>query len=199
MIHVSPAPEPPTFDRDVRQPGRRAIAEGRDPLPACWTACLPDLRKAYQSVCAYLCVIVPPGVGASSVDHFAPKSKRRDLTYEWSNYRFVSSLMNARKHAFEDVLDPFEIDDDWFELELSTLQVRPSASCTSEVRSRVMATIQRLRLNDQECIDARSHCYDAYLAKDVSFDHLLTSSPFVAREMIRQGLGPAGARLYRPA
>jgi hypothetical protein len=34
MIHVNPAPEPPDFDRKVRQPGLSAIAEmvGEPPL-----------------------------------------------------------------------------------------------------------------------------------------------------------------------
>ena len=36
MIRVEPQPEPPDFDHRVRQPGLRALAENRDPLPAHW-------------------------------------------------------------------------------------------------------------------------------------------------------------------
>lgn len=121
MIHVALQPEPERFDALVRQPGSRALAANVEHLPPYWRECLDDLRRSYRSICAYLCVIVPPGTGAGSVDHFAPKSKHRELAYEWSNYRFVGALMNVRKRDFEDVLDPMEIPDGWFILELSEL------------------------------------------------------------------------------
>ena len=46
------------------------------------------------------------------------KSMRWDQVYEWANYRLACSLMNARKDAIASVLDPFEIEDGWFALEL---------------------------------------------------------------------------------
>ena len=80
MIPVTPAREPPDFDRTVRQPGLRAVAElvgeapqrsagrpfdqvadSRDMIPAAsfppyWREALDDLQDAYERVCAYLCV-----------------------------------------------------------------------------------------------------------------------------------------------
>ena len=100
MIHVDLQPEPDDFDKNVRKPGLAAVAAGKDPLPPLWRACLPDLHERYRGICAYLCVLIPRGTGARSIDHLAPKSKRRDLTYEWSNYRLVALLMNARKRDF---------------------------------------------------------------------------------------------------
>lgn len=64
--------------------------------------------------------------------------------------------MNARKRDFEDVLDPFEIEDGWFVLDLSMLQIKPAEHLDAAMRARVEATIERLGLNDQECIDARA-------------------------------------------
>ncbi|XXT24850.1 hypothetical protein WME94_25285 [Sorangium sp. So ce429] len=133
-------------------------------------------------------MLVPRGTGARSVDHVAPKSKRRELAYEWSNYRFVCSLMNARKRDFEDVLDPMEIPDGWFVLELSFLQVLPAEGLHDEARERVLATIERLKLNDKECIAAREMYYTAYLDKGLTLELLHEWSPFVAREVVRQGL-----------
>ncbi len=42
MIRVELRPEPTDFDERVRQPGRRALADDRDPLPAYWRRCLDD-------------------------------------------------------------------------------------------------------------------------------------------------------------
>ena len=188
MIHVDPQPEPPGFDALVRQRGSRALAEGREDLPPYWRDCLPDLYQCYRGVCAYLCVLIPRGTGARSVDHVAPKSKRRDLAYEWGNYRLVSVLMNSRKREFEDVLDPFEIDDGWFVLELSFLQVMPSPSLDEPTRSKVQATIDRLGLNDAECVAARALYYQPYVEGLLAPEQLREWSPFVAR----QALGPEG-------
>jgi hypothetical protein len=183
VIHVEPQPEPASFDVEVRQPGLRAIAEGKEDLPPYWRACLPDLYERYRGICAYLCVLIPPGTGARSVDHLAPKSKRRDLAYEWSNYRLVCSLMNAKKRDFEDVLDPFEIPDGWFVLELSFLQVMPDPALDEATRARVQASIDRLGLNDQECIAARALYYQPYAEGGLPFDWLRAWSPFVARHV----------------
>jgi hypothetical protein len=92
VIHVDLQPEPPTFDELVRKPGQRALAERREELTPYWRACLPDLHERYRGICAYLCVMIPRGTGARSVDHLAPKSKRRELAYEWDNYRLVCSF-----------------------------------------------------------------------------------------------------------
>jgi hypothetical protein len=188
VIHVDLEPEPERFDALVRKPGLRALAANVEELPPYWRECLHDLRERYRGVCAYLCVLVPPGTGARSVDHLAPKSKRRELAYEWSNYRFVCSLMNARKREFDDVLDPMEIPDGWFVLDLSFLQVLPAPDLDHGERQRVQATIDRLKLNDRECIAARELYYDAYVNGGLNLDLLHQWSPFVAREVVRQGL-----------
>lgn len=192
MIHVDRQPEPSDFGSKVRQPGRAWLAANPDAEPAewppHWRKCLGDLLDRYGRVCAYLCIRIPHGVGASSVDHLAPKSKHKDQAYEWGNYRLVCLRMNSRKSAFEDVLDPFEIDDGWFVLDLTALQVMPASHLPSELREQVQATIDRLRLNDKECRDARAMYYDEYVAGHCNRDFLRRWSPFVAMELDRQGL-----------
>ena len=114
MIPVTPAPEPAAFDGKVRQSGLRAIAElageqptpprtagrpyprvaaSRDEIPAdkfppYWREMLDDLMRSYHRICAYLCLYIPRGTGAPSVDHAVAKSRRWDQIYEWSNYRW---------------------------------------------------------------------------------------------------------------
>jgi hypothetical protein len=126
MIHVNAQPEPSGFDVNVRQKGiaylrNKKIALDK-PIPPkteiypYWRDCLDDLYSNYQGICAYLAVYFERVTGGGSIDHFIPKSKRADLAYEWCNYRLACSIMNCRKRDYEDVLDPFEIEDGWCSL-----------------------------------------------------------------------------------
>jgi hypothetical protein len=210
MIKVNEAPEPPIFHVAVRQPGLRAIAEmvGEEPvpprakgrkykkiadsrdkipagrLPSLWTKALDDLMAAYDRICAYSCFRIHPVTGSRSVDHMAAKSRAWDQVYEWKNYRLASSLLNARKREFGDVLDPFLIEDDWFELELVGFQVKPAKHLDQPTRNQVQATIDRLGLNDFRT--SRERDAENYW-KGVPFSVLMEESPFVARELRRQG------------
>lgn len=210
MIRVTPAPEPATFDEVVRQPGLRAIAEmigekpprkkGRwfskiadsrnkipsDYFPSYWTLALDDLMTAYNQICSYSCFRIHPVTGDRSVDHLAPKSRAWDQVYEWKNYRLASSLLNARKRDFGDVLDPFLIEDDWFELELVGFQVKPGKHLDPGTHGRVQTTIDRLGLNEFAFRSSREEDSERYWA-GMPFHILMRESPFVARELKRQG------------
>lgn len=211
MIRVTPAEEPLTFEAQVRQPGRRAIAElvGETPLriagqryaqvaesreeipagafPAYWSRALDDLMERYHRICCYSSLYIHPVTGARSVDHMVAKSMRWDQVYEWTNYRLACSLMNARKDAIASVLDPFEIEDSWFALELVGFQVVSGEGLAGDDLVAVEDTIQRLRLNDLICCDARAEYAEDYWNRQVRFDYLTRRAPFVARELQRQG------------
>ncbi|MBX9764813.1 MAG: hypothetical protein K2Y24_17670 [Pseudomonadaceae bacterium] len=213
MIGVELTAEPQDFDAKVRQPGWRAIAElagepglpkrkGRprqavansreqipaDKFPSYWTEALPELRAAYRHVCSYVCVYIEPVTGAASVDHMLPKSLSWQEAYEWRNYRLACSLMNSRKNDYRDVLDPFEIDDDWFHIELVGYQVIPSADLDPAIKTRVQATIDRLKLNDRDCLTLRENYATDYFQGDISLGYLRRRAPFLAREIERQGM-----------
>ena len=111
---------------------------------------------------------------------------RWDQVYEWSNYRLACSLMNARKRAAVDVLDPFEVKEGWFALELVEFQVVPGNGLPDDVTGAVTDTIERLRLNDLYCCEVREEYAEAYWDKDIWFDYLKQRAPFVARELQRQ-------------
>lgn len=188
MIRVEPQPEPPDFDASVRQPGLEALAEQREQPPAYWRRCLDDLHVAYRGICAYVCIYIDKATGARSVDHFIAKSSDPQLAYEWSNFRLACSLVNSRKGAFDDILDPFEIEDDWFVLEFSFLQICPSPAIDPILRGRAQDTIDRLGLSNKECCDARAEYFDDYIAGHITFSYLERRCPFVAQEMRRQAL-----------
>ncbi len=188
MIHVEPQPEPPDFDACVRQRGLEDLASPEGELRPHWRHCAGQLWKAYRGICAYSCLHIPRGTGGISVDHMLPKSKRRALAYEWSNYRLACTRMNARKNDLEDVLDPFEVQDGWFALDLSTLQVVPGEGLPEQVRLRVEETIDRLDLNSDEFTLQRGAYFDDFRAGNTNLFFLKKYFPFLANELVRQGL-----------
>ncbi len=210
MIRVELAQKPVNFDTKVREPGLRAIAEmvgepnlpkrrGRkreviaesrdaipaDKFPAYWTEALSELLDAYGRICAYMSFYIERVTGAASVDHMLPKSLNWNEVYEWGNYRLACSLMNSRKNDYRDVLDPFEIEDAWFRIELVGYQVIPANDLSAEIEERVQATIDRLKLNDYECLKLREEYVDAFQKNDISFNRLRQRAPFLAREILR--------------
>jgi hypothetical protein len=209
VIRVELQPEPPDFDQKVRKPGLRALAELRgqpaeprsgpkrkvkdtidsEDLPSFWTKSLDDLHAAYRGICAYLCIYIPHVVGNRTTDHFSPKSPRISAkpedAYEWTNYRLACGLMNTRKGT-KAVIDPFTIDGRWFELDLSTLGIKPNPTLPDPLRARVQATIDDLGLDDDECRKAREHWYQPYVEGEITFSFLQKMCPFLAEEIVRQ-------------
>ncbi|NCC58476.1 MAG: hypothetical protein EOM17_12725, partial [Synergistales bacterium] len=177
MIHVNPQPEPESFDKKVRQKGisfmkkneinSHAQLPKEKTLPPYWRNCLDDLHSLYGGICAYLAIYVERITGANSVDHFVSKSKRPDLAYEWSNYRLACARINSRKGDCDDVLDPFEVENDWFHLELTTGRIYPNPDLDDHVKRKVQSTIDRLGLDDCGNRKLRSKYYNYYLKKHI--------------------------------
>lgn len=154
-------------------------------FPAIWREALGDLREAYQHVCAYSCFRIHTVTGAGSVDHMAAKSTAWDQVYEWNNYRLACSRLNSRKNDFSDVIDPCDAIDGWFQLELTGFQVVPNPTLDPSSRALIDATIGRLGLDDFR--QARADDATKYWEGDISLRTLRLESPFVARELERQG------------
>src|SRR6185436_2770195 len=166
----------------------------RTPVPTTWrnreywTAAIPDLRAAYNATCCYSAEWIPPLTGNSSVDHFHPRSVRPDLAYEWSNFRLAAARLNARKGATEGILDPFTIGDEWFAIDFPSLLVRAGSALPPQFRAAFDLTVATLRLNDEISVESRMRWLRAYCEYRMTFDYLMESAPFLARELQRQGL-----------
>jgi len=209
---VALAAEPPSFDGTVRQPGldairelvgettltrrrgpkRKKLVDSRDAVPAdafppFWRLALDDMLGGYRRLCAYTCLYIERVSGGASVDHLFPRSTHWDKVYEWSNYRLACALVNSRKNDAMNVLDPCEIQDGWFQLELCDYQVVCNPRLDPAIRGRVATTIGRLNLNDEECLKARREYAESYKDGEISLDYLERRSPFIARELRRQG------------
>lgn len=85
-----------------------------------WSKFKSDLADGFNNLCGYSVMYEPVG----SVDHFLSCENHRHLAYEWSNYRFISGWINSSKGTLDNqFLDPFEVEDDWFEILLPSLQL----------------------------------------------------------------------------
>ncbi len=196
MIPVVPQPEPADFDAKVRQKGLNHLAEKgymldqslpeNSKVEPYWRKCMDQLYASYQGTCAYLAIFFEKVTGAGSVEHFVPKSSLAGKTYEWDNYRLATRKMNSRKRAFDDVLDPFEIGEGWFRLELISGRIYPNGSVSEH--SAIQSTIDRLKLDDGECRAMRKAWFEDYVKGNISADYLRRKSPFVWYEANRQGL-----------
>jgi hypothetical protein len=199
MIPVTPAEEPDDFDQKVRLKGFGYIENHKlDPgsalphgakLPPYWRECLDDLHAAYHGICAYACRYIDRQTGARSVDHYVAKSALVGEAYEWRNYRLACARMNARKRAYDDVLDPFAIKPDTFRLELVTGHVYANEEAlTQEELASAKDTLVRLGLDDGVSQRARADDWGHYINGLVSADWLRDYSPFVWIEAKRQDL-----------
>ena len=202
MIPIQPQPEPTSFDKKVRQPGQAWLQRNgfpnNQPLPdkteprAFWRDCLDELHQEYGGVCAYLAIYIERATGAASADHFVAKSTSEAyLVYEWSNYRLACLAMNARKWAFDDVLDPFDLPENVFQLNLITGFIYVNQNLEMQDRKLfddAETTIRRLKFDNGINNEARRKHFCDYVRKEISAPFLKRTSPFVWHEAQRQGL-----------
>jgi hypothetical protein len=202
MIRVSPKPEYPGFDGEVRIPGAAYLATCPAPTSEqfrrknFWTRAAPELHAAYSGVCAYTAMYLPE---RGTVDHFLPKTTHPDLAYEWSNFRLASGRVNGSKGNLIDILDPFVIEDDWFYMDIPPCLLRPNPGLETALRNRIAGTINSLRLNqDDNYVQERCNILMDYARGDVSTNFLERRYPFLAKEVNRQGLDkPALKNLFK--
>ena len=192
MIPVEKQTEPPDFDKKVRQPGLRWLKKNGVPakssdLPALWQTLNEELYDRYSGVCAYLAFHFEWVSGASSTDHFVAKSNCPNMAYEWENYRLACLGANRAKNKYDDVLDPFEVRQETFYLNLSNGEIRLNPKLKGQYKKLAEDTINRLGLNSQRLNDMRANHYSQYLRhKDKRT--LQELNPFVYYEAKRQGL-----------
>lgn len=207
--------EPADFDDKVRQPGLRWLRErlggARTPRPGApvrplapgeqlsatglkdyWTACLPDLRALYR-VCSYTGLKIREG--GDSVDHFECKERcvgdatKHSQIYEWRNFRYAFLNVN-RYRGTRQVIDPFEVQADWFALEFVGLTVCPGERLQGETLGRVRDTITFAGLNEPWLVRLRLEYFDAWNAGQMHWGWLRECAPFIAAEIERQQITP---------
>lgn len=125
-----------------------------------------------------------------TVDHWLTIKNRRDLAFEWSNFRFLDANLNsAKKPAWDGkLLDPHEVQDGWFEIELPSLQLKISDSLTDpDLKAKAEFTLEKLHLQDgEDILQYRQAWLDLYESKDLTLVGLGKMAPLLARAVAKR-------------
>lgn len=202
MIPLQLRPEPAEFDIKVRQPGIAFLKINNNPTSndfkknAFWKNSAQDLHKAYLGICAYTCFyLVPPGF---STDHFLPKSLYPLKAYEWNNYRLCSQRVNGYKSDSTNIIDPFVVQSGWFVLDVPSCLVKPGVGLSQNLTKKIESTIKELHLNDDDYfVQERCDLMMTFASGEVTLAFLSKRYPFLAAEIIRQGLQTTAARIFK--
>jgi hypothetical protein len=182
VIRTERAPEPPEFDAAVRRPGRRWLDEhpASRSFPPHWRKVSAELEAAFHGRCAYTAMAL---MGPGTVDHFVSLDEDPTLAYEWHNFRHAAGWINSKKSALrsEQILDPCEIGDDWFELLLPGCELIVTERCPEALRGRARFMLRRLGLDHGRDV---VRCRKQWLAlheKGLPLSDLDAVAPLVAR------------------
>jgi hypothetical protein len=193
MIGVARAPEPSAFDERVRKPGLRWLTKGTNgPAPSYWRRAARDLRRAFHERCGYTAMwLSTPG----TVDHFISADEDPSLLFEWTNFRYAAAWVNSRKGALraDQVLDPFEVGEGWFEIQLPSCELVMTERCPPEYRARPETMLARLGLaRSEDVIAYRLEWYRMYAEGEITLEGLERKAPLIARAIREQRTDAAG-------
>jgi len=185
MIRFERVPEPRDFSRKARQPGREWLAANpnvRRPRDF-WTPFKPQLAEGFRQLCAYSAMYEPVGC----IDHFLSWKNHPERAYDWSNYRFSSEWINKSKQTVDAlVLDPYEVQDGWFEILLPSLQLVVADGVPPAIRERAEYTLKRLHLRDDErVLRQRREWYRMYTEGELTLEGLRGKAPLIASAIER--------------
>jgi len=186
MIHFEQQPEPLDFDERCRKRGNRWLDEhpGNDRPKDYWSEFKKPLANGFSDLCAYTVMYAPNG----TVDHYLSCKNYRHLAFEWSNYRFCADWLNKSKmNADDSVLDPFEVQEGWFEILLPSLQMVITDIVPEHLREKAQYTLIRLHLRDDErVIRQRRKWYEMYQNNKLTLEGLRDVAPLIAAAVENQ-------------
>ena len=181
MMPVPKVAEPAAFNSKARLPGNAWLAANPNkarPKPL-WEPFTAALGAGFGERCGYAAMYDPTG---GTVDHYLSVKHHRSLSYEWGNYRFASAPLNAsKKNADDEVLDPYDVGEGWFEIILPSLQLRVTAKVPAAYLAKAEHTLKRLKLRDGErIIRQRRSWYRMYCEGKLTLDGLRLVAPLIA-------------------
>ncbi len=187
MMQFARPPEPPDFNLKVRQKGNTWLAKNPKNNPQnknLWVEYTDNLAEGFNHLCAYSAMWISEG----EVDHYLSCKNHRHLAYEWTNYRYANPRINKRKGTHDQkILDPFEIQDDWFEIILPSLQLVLTNAIPTNERDRANFTINQLKLqNNRKIVSQRESWYNLYKEGKLSLEGLEEKAPLIARAVKKQ-------------
>ena len=186
MIRFEPVSEPAEFHERARVPGTAWLERNPyDKRPRdYWTPFKGALAHGFRSLCAYSAMYEPVG----TVDHFVSCHEDQSKAYEWGNYRYCAGWINSSKGntPAAELLDPFKIEDGWFEIHLHSLQLRVTNAVPHHFRKRAEHVLNRLHLRDDErVIRQRSAWFNLYQSGALTLEGLGRLAPLIAAAIAR--------------
>lgn len=152
---ANPIPEPASFKEKCERPGglwlsKNLQSDGKLPKGVrpkdLWSPFLPFLADGFSNLCGFGAMFV----GKGTIDHWISCIENPKLAYQWNNYRYLDSWVNASKNKClsSELLDPFEVQDGWFEIVLPSLQLQITSNVPLHLKAKAENTLKRLHLAD---------------------------------------------------
>lgn len=131
-------------------------------------------------------------IESGTVDHHRAWKTHPELAYEWDNYRYVSEWINKSKQKLgEELLDPYEVGEGWFEISLPDLQMKATDKVPPELRPRAEVTLDRLHLrHDERFLRCRRSWLEMFEAGKITLEGLADVAPLLA-EAVRRRADPS--------
>ena len=188
MRHVEPPARPHGWQTHVLKKGRDWLNEPgtnhRDadrPKPI-WLDYRDEIGRAFGYICCYTAVYIANG----EADHFiswdeVKSTSRAHLAYQWSNIRYADGWINKSKGTAR-FPDPFEVQDDWFELHLPSLELRATGRHPAHLQGAIDALLQRVR-DDERVMKTRRHYFRQYKQGSRSIECVDEDAPLLGRAL----------------
>lgn len=186
MIRIEQSDPPDRFEEECRRPGAAWLTANLDgdPPSRFWRPFVMDLCRCFENRCGYSAMWDLNG----TVDHYLSRENHRQLAFEWSNFRYVSGWLNSSKQAIDQqVLDPFQVRDEWFEILLPSLVMRLTPCVPPSIRPAAEFTLRRLHLADGDRIyEQRRIYYDYFRTENKPVEWLEPFAPILATAVRRE-------------
>lgn len=187
MIPIpNPIAEPNDFDAACRIPGNAWLKIHKSGRPTDrWSPFRLDLATGFSDRCGYGAMWISSG----TVDHFTSCDEDRSKSYEWSNYRYVEGWFNSskNKHPSTSLLDPFEVQAGWFEIDLPSLQLRLTEVVPPALRARAEYTLLKLPLRDDERVVKQRRAWLQMYEEGTPLAVIEKRAPLIAQAIRRHG------------
>src|SRR5690606_41234699 len=98
-----------------------------------------------------------------------------------AKHRSACGGVDAGNGVAATVIDPFEVQDGWFQVELVRFQLRAAPGLPVERVARIDETIAILSLNDETFLEDRAEACKGYWSEEYPLAHLERRFPLLAR------------------
>jgi hypothetical protein len=188
MMRFERVPKPAGFEA-VEAKGaawqRAPVEERAKRRPSLWLDFTEHLATGFGNLCGYSAMYTPNG----QIDHFVSEREDPSKLYDWHNYRYADGWVNASKKALPSagLLDPFDVEDDWFEIILPSLQLVLTAAVPADKVAQAQTMLTRLHLgHDERVMKQRREWYRLYQEAGLPLAELAKKAPLIARAIIKQ-------------